>query len=60
MMSLGGDKILCMALFRGTDSDCSSSIESDEEKCRIQNAGREVTYMLVVKLLAFFASFLIR
>ena len=57
MISLGGDKILCMALFRGTDSDCSSSIESDEEKCRIQNADREVTYMLVVKLLAFLLAF---
>ena len=56
-MSLGGDKILCMALFRGTDSDCYSSIESDEEKCRIQNSDREVTYMLVVKLLAFLLAF---
>ena len=44
MMSLGDDKIRCVAQFCETDSDCSSSIDSDEEKCRILNTGRKVTY----------------
>ena len=43
MMSLGDDKIRCVALFCETDSDCSSSIDSNEEKCRMQNAYRKFT-----------------
>ena len=41
MMNLGGDKIRCVAVFCQTDSDCSNSIDSDEEKCKMQNACRE-------------------
>lgn len=44
MMSLRGNKIRCVTLFFETDLDCSSSIESDEEKYKIQHAEREVTY----------------
>ena len=44
MMSLGDDKIQCVTLSYETDSDCSSSISSNEEECTLQNAGREVAY----------------
>ena len=47
MMSLRGNKIRCVTLFFETDLDCSSSIESDEEKYKIQHAEREVTYGII-------------
>ena len=43
MMSLEGDKIRFVAAFCETDSDCSSSINRDEEKCRIQKVDEEFT-----------------
>ena len=44
MMSLGDDKIRCVALFYGTDRNCFSSIDNDKEQCRMQNAGNELLY----------------
>ena len=44
MMRLGGNKIRCVSPSYETNSDCSSSINSNEEECTIQNTGREVLY----------------
>ena len=43
MISLEGNKIWYVALFCETDSHFSSSVDSDEDKCRNQNAEEEVT-----------------
>ena len=44
MISLGDDKIWCVAFFYETNWNCFSSIDKGKEKCIIQNAENEVLY----------------
>ena len=48
MMNLEDDKIRCVALLRETDSDCSSSIDSDEKNAEYKTQTANL-HLLAVK-----------